>query len=251
MKTIRILINGANGKMGQEVAKRARILEGIEVFGGVDVKDSGDNFFPVYTNLDDIKGEMPDVIVDFSIPVASFKILEFAKKNKIPVVLATTGFSEDELEKIKEYSKVIPIFQSYNMSYSVFVMNKIVAELAKKLEGTDIEIVETHHRRKVDSPSGTALMLANSINEALDGKMNYEYNRHSKREKRAENEIGIHSIRGGTESGKHTVIFFGEDESFEVTHNVTSRAVFAEGALKAAKYLINQEAGIYNMNDLV
>lgn len=251
MKTIRILINGANGKMGQEVAKRARILEGIEVFGGVDVKDSGDNFFPVYTNLDDIKGEMPDVIVDFSIPVASFKILEFAKKNKIPVVLATTGFSEDELEKIKEYSKVIPIFQSYNMSYSVFVMNKIVAKLAKKLEGTDIEIVETHHRRKVDSPSGTALMLANSINEALDGKMNYEYNRHSKREKRAENEIGIHSIRGGTESGKHTVIFFGEDESFEVTHNVTSRAVFAEGALKAAKYLINQEAGIYNMNDLV
>ena len=251
MKTIRILINGANGKMGQEVAKRARILEGIEVFGGVDVKDSGDNFFPVYTNLDDIKGEMPDVIVDFSIPVASFKILEFAKKNKIPVVLATTGFSEDELEKIKEYSKIIPIFQSYNMSYSVFVMNKIVAELAKKLEGTDIEIVETHHRRKVDSPSGTALMLANSINEALDGKMNYEYNRHSKREKRAENEIGIHSIRGGTESGKHTVIFFGEDESFEVTHNVTSRAVFAEGALKAAKYLINQEAGIYNMNDLV
>ena len=251
MKTIRILINGANGKMGQEVAKRARILEGIEVFGGVDVKDSGDNFFPVYTNLDDIKGEMPDVIVDFSIPVASFKILEFAKKNKIPVVLATTGFSEEELEKIKEYSKVIPIFQSYNMSYSVFVMNKIVAELAKKLEGTDIEIVETHHRRKVDSPSGTALMLADSINEALDGKMNYEYNRHSKREKRAENEIGIHSIRGGTESGKHTVIFFGEDESFEVTHNVTSRAVFAEGALKAAKYLINQEAGIYNMNDLI
>lgn len=251
MKTIRILINGANGKMGQEVAKRARILEGIEVFGGVDVKDSGDNFFPVYTNLDDIKGEMPDVIVDFSIPVASFKILEFAKKNKIPVVLATTGFSEEELEKIKEYSKVIPIFQSYNMSYSVFVMNKIVAELAKKLEGTDIEIVETHHRRKVDSPSGTALMLADSINEALDGKMNYEYNRHSKREKRAENEIGIHSIRGGTESGKHTVIFFGEDESFEVTHNVTSRAVFAEGALKAAKYLINQEAGIYNMNNLI
>ena len=103
MKPIRILINGANGKMGQEVAKKARILEGIEVFGGVDVKDSGDNFFPVYINLDDIKGEMPDVIVDFSIPVSSFKILEFAKTNKIPVVLATTGFSDEELEKIKEY----------------------------------------------------------------------------------------------------------------------------------------------------
>ena len=252
MKVIRVLINGCNGKMGQEVAKKARILEGIEVFGGVDVKDSGDNFFPVYTNLDDIKGEMPDVIVDFSVPVASFKILEFAKNNKIPVVLATTGFSSEELNQIKEeYGKVIPIFQSYNMSYSVFVMSKIVAELAKKLDGTDIEIVETHHRRKVDSPSGTALMLAESINKALDGKMNYEYNRHSKREKRTDNEIGIHSIRGGTESGKHTVIFFGEDESFEVTHNVTSRAVFAEGALKAAKFLVNQDAGVYNMEDLI
>jgi len=251
MKVIRVLINGCNGKMGQEVAKKARDMEGIEVFGGVDVKDSGDNFFPVYTDLNDINKEMPDIIVDFSVPSASFKIIEFARKNKIPIVLATTGFSEDELNKIKEYGKEIPIFQSYNMSYSVSVMSKIVAELAKLLDNNDIEIVETHHRRKVDSPSGTALMLATSINEALDGKMNYEYNRHMKREKRKDNEIGIHSIRGGTESGKHTVIFFGEDESFEVTHNVTSRAVFAEGALKAARFLINQNPGIYNMNDLV
>jgi len=251
MKVIRVLINGCNGKMGQEVAKKARDMEGIEVFGGVDVKDSGDNFFPVYTDLNDINKEMPDIIVDFSVPSASFKIIEFARKNKIPIVLATTGFSEDELNKIKEYGKEIPIFQSYNMSYSVSVMSKIVAELAKLLDNNDIEIVETHHRRKVDSPSGTALILANSINKALDGKMNYEYNRHSKREKRSSNEIGIHSIRGGTECGKHTVLFFGEDESFEITHNVTSRGVFAEGALKAAKFLINKDCGIYNMNDLV
>lgn len=250
MNVIRVLINGCNGKMGQEVAKKARVMEGVEVFGGFDVKDSGDNFFPVYTNLDDIK-DMPDVIIDFSIPVASFKILEFAKENKIPVVVATTGFSNEELEKIKDYGKDIPVFQSYNMSYSVSVMSKIVAELAKKLEGTDIEIVETHHRRKIDSPSGTALMLANSINNALDDKMNYEYNRHSKREKRTANEIGIHSIRGGTEAGKHTVIFFGEDESFEVTHNVTSRTVFAEGAIKAAKFISNKDNGFYNMKDLV
>jgi 4-hydroxy-tetrahydrodipicolinate reductase len=237
--------------MGQEVAKKARILDGVEVFGGVDVKDLGDNFFPVYTDLDDIKGDMPDVIIDFSVPVASFKILEFAKANKIPVVVATTGFTDEDLKKIKEYGESIPVFQSYNMSYSVCVMSKIVAELAKKLDGTDIEIVETHHRRKIDSPSGTALMLAGSINEALDNKMNYEYNRHSKREKRSDNEIGIHSIRGGTEAGKHSVIFFGEDESFEVTHNVTSRAVFADGALKAAKFLVNKDNGVYNMNDLV
>lgn len=250
MKSIKVLINGCNGKMGQEVAKKARILEGIEIFGGYDKKDSGDNFFPVYTNLDYIK-EMPDVIVDFSVPVATFNMLEFARKNKVPMVIATTGFTDEELSKIKKYGEEIPIFQSYNMDYSVSVMRKVVAEVAQKLEGTDIEIVETHHRRKIDSPSGTALMLADSINEALDNKMKYEYNRHSKREKRSDNEIGIHSIRGGTEAGKHTVIFFGEDESFEVTVNVTSRAVFAEGSLRAAKFLVNKDNGIYNMNDLI
>lgn len=233
MNTIRVLINGCNGKMGQEVAKKARVLEGIEVFGGVDIKDSGDNFFPVYTDLNEIKDEMPDVIIDFSIPEASFKILEFAKSNKIPMVLATTGFSAVELDKINEYGKEIPIFQSYNMSYSISVMSKIVAELATLLEGADIEIVETHHRRKIDSPSGTALMLAESINNVLNNKLNYEYNRHSKREKRSENEIGIHSIRGGTESGTHSVIFFGNDESFEVKHTVTSRGVFAERSFKS------------------
>ena len=236
--------------MGQEVAKKARITEGVEVFGGVDVKDSGDNFFPVYTDLNDIK-EMPDVIIDFSIPEASFKILEFAKKNKIPAVIATTGFTEEELEKVREYGKEIPVFQSYNMSYTVNVMSKVVSELAKKLENYDIEIVETHHRRKIDSPSGTALLLANSINNALDGKMEYEYDRHSKREKRKDNEIGIHSLRGGTESGTHSVIFFGDDESLEVTHKATSRVVFADGAIKAAKFLaLHKEPGVYTMKDI-
>lgn len=235
--------------MGQEVANKARITEGVEVFAGVDVKDSGDNFFPVYTDLNDIK-EMPDVIIDFSVPEASFKILEFAKKNKIPAVIATTGFTDEELKRVREYGKEIPIFQSYNMSYSVSVMCKLVAELAKKFENSDIEIVETHHRRKIDSPSGTALLLANSINEALDGKMEYEYDRHSKREKRKDNEIGIHSIRGGTESGTHSVIFFGDDESLEITHRATSRVVFADGAIKAAKFLSHKDPGVYTMKDI-
>lgn len=235
--------------MGQEVANKARITEGVEVFAGVDVKDSGDNFFPVYTDLNDIK-EMPDVIIDFSVPEASFKILEFAKKNKIPAVIATTGFTDDELKRVREYGKEIPIFQSYNMSYSVSVMCKLVAELAKKFENSDIEIVETHHRRKIDSPSGTALLLANSINEALDGKMEYEYDRHSKREKRKDNEIGIHSIRGGTESGTHSVIFFGDDESLEITHRATSRVVFVDGAIKAAKFLSHKDPGVYTMKDI-
>lgn len=231
------------------MAKKARITEGVEVFAGVDVKDSGDNFFPVYTDLNDIK-EMPDVIIDFSVPEASFKILEFAKENKIPAVIATTGFTEKELERVREYGKEIPVFQSYNMSYSVNIMCKLVAELAKKLENSDIEIVETHHRRKIDSPSGTALLLADSINEALDGKMEYEYDRHSKREKRKDNEIGIHSVRGGTESGTHSVIFFGEDESLDITHRATSRVVFADGAIKAAKFLIHKDPGVYTMKDI-
>lgn len=251
MKTIRILINGCNGKMGQEVAKKARIMEGIEVFGGVDISDSGDNFFPVYNDLSKIENELPDVIIDFSVPESAMKILNFAVEKKIPVVIATTGLSEEQLEKIKKAGEKIPVFQSYNMSYSVSVMRKIAAELAKLLDGTDIEIVETHHRRKIDSPSGTAYMLAESINNAREGKMHYEFNRHSKREKRANYEIGIHSIRGGTEAGTHTVIYFGEDESMELKHTVTSRAVFAEGAIKAARFLINQDKGVYNMNNMV
>ena len=129
-------------------------------------------------------------------------------------------------------------------------MRKVAAELAKLFKESDIEIVDVHHRRKIDSPSGTALMLANSINAALDDSMRYEYNRHSKREKRSDKEIGIHSIRGGTEAGKHTVMFLGENETFEITHNVTSRSIFADGAVKAAKFLINQDAGFYNMDNL-
>ena len=157
MKTIRILINGCNGKMGQEVAKKARIMENIEVFGGVDISDSGDNFFPVYSDLNDINREMPDVIIDFSVPESAMKILDFAVEKKIPIVLATTGFTDEQFEKIRLAGEKIPVFQSYNMSYSVCVMKKIVAELAKLLDGTDIEIIETHHRRKVDSPSRNCL----------------------------------------------------------------------------------------------
>ncbi len=246
---IKVLVNGCNGKMGQEVAESVRKAENMEVCCGVDRIDSGDNYFPVYTNVNDIDRK-PDIIIDFSVPQATFSILEYARETKTPIVIATTGFSEEELNKIKEYSKEIPIFQSYNMSYSINVMKKVVAELAKKFSDSDIEIVDVHHRRKVDSPSGTALILANSINEALDNTMTYEYNRHSKREKRNDKEIGIHSIRGGTEAGKHTVMFLGENESFEVTHNVTSRSIFADGSVKAAKFLINQEPGFYNMDNI-
>ena len=247
---IKVLINGCNGKMGQEVAKAISLTENIDIICGFDKSDTGDNNFPVFTNIEDIN-LIPDVIIDFSIPKATFSILEFAKNNNIPIVIATTGFSDDELEKINTYSKYIPIFISSNMSYEINLMSKLVAEISKKLPNSDIEIIETHHNRKIDSPSGTALILANSINEALNNEMNFEYNRHSKRQKRDKKEIGIHSIRGGNEVGKHSVIFFGENESFEITHNVLSRSVFAEGSLKAAFFIITKDNGIYNMNDMI
>ena len=192
-----------------------------------------------------------DVIVDFSTPVATFNILEYAKAYHIPIVIATTGFSEDELEIIKNYSKELPIFKSSNMSYETNLMISIVSKIAKELKSSDIEIVETHHRNKVDSPSGTALMIADSINKSLDNSMHYEFDRHSKKAPRDKTEIGIHSLRGGTEVGKHSVFFFGENESLEISHTVTSRSVFASGALKAAEFIINKPAGLYDMNDLI
>ncbi len=216
---------------------------------GFDRIDTGDNTFPVFTDINNIN-LIPDVIIDFSIPQATLNILEFAQKNKIPTVIATTGLSDIALEKIENYSKEFPIFRSANMSYEVNLLSKLVAELSKKLPDSDIEIVETHHNRKIDSPSGTALILADSINNALENSMYYEYNRHGKREKRNKKEIGIHSIRGGNEVGKHTVIFFGDDESLEITHNVNSRGVFANGAIKAAQFIVHKNSGLYNMNDL-
>ncbi len=246
---LKVLINGCNGKMGQEVAKRIKETEEVETLCGIDRIDTGDNAFPVFQKIEDINLD-PDVIIDFSIPKATFAILEYAKKNKIPTVIATTGFTEEENNLITQYSKDFPIFKSANMSYEVNLMAKLVSNIAKNMPESDIEIVETHHNRKIDSPSGTALILADSINNSLNNEMKYEYDRHSKREKRSKKEIGIHSIRGGTEVGKHSVIFFGQNESFEITHNVTSRSVFADGAIKAAKFLIHKDAGFYNMNDL-
>lgn len=246
---MKVLVNGCNGKMGQEVAKQVRLTQDMDVVCGFDRIDTGDNNFPVFTKVSEID-IIPDVIIDFSVPQATLAILEFAKKNKIPTVIATTGFSDHEMKKIEKYAESVPIFKSANMSYEINLMAKVVSELALKLENADIEIVETHHNRKIDSPSGTALILADAINDALDNAMSYEYNRHAKREKRGKKEIGIHSIRGGTEVGKHTVIFFGDNESFEITHNCTSRSVFARGAIKAAEFILHKDCGLYSMNSL-
>lgn len=246
---LEVLVNGCNGKMGQVVCDLVEKDETLLLKCGFDRENTGEFAFPVYTNINEIP-EKPDVIIDFSIPIATLNILKYAKENKVPVVIATTGFSEEEENLIKEYSKEIPIFKSANMSYDINIMKRILMELAPLLKGTDIEITEVHHNRKIDSPSGTAQMLADAINESLGNTYHCEYDRHSKRQKRDKNEIGMSSIRGGNIVGEHTVQFFGEFETFEIKHTSYSRNVFAEGAIKAAKFLFGKKAGFYNMDDL-
>lgn len=244
-----ILLSGANGKMGNEIIKAAEGNEDFKIVCGFD-RDEGNKGFPIYNDINKIKEDV-DVIIDFTVPEATFKILEYAKSHKKPIVIATTGFSKEDLSKLEEYSKEIPVFRSANMSLDINLMADIVKKVAEVLYDTDIEIIETHHNRKVDSPSGTAIMLADSINEAFDGKKEYNFGRMQKREKRNKNEIGFSSIRGGNVVGEHTVAFFGERETLEIKHTSYSRGVFAEGALKAAKFIINQVPGMYNMKNIM
>ena len=245
-----ILLNGASGRMGNEVAMRVEKEENMQIVAGIGLEEDLTGKFPIYSKIEDVK-EKIDVIIDFSVPKATFKVLEFAKKEKTPIVIATTGFSKDELEKIEELSKEIPIFRSANMSLDINMMAEIVKKVAKVLQDTDIEIIETHHNRKIDSPSGTAILLADAINEVLENKKEYDFNRMQKREPRNKNEIGFSSIRGGNIVGEHTVAFFGENETLEIKHTSYSRQVFAEGAIKSAKFIMTKENGLYNMNDLI
>lgn len=236
--------------MGKEIIEAAKKQEDVKIVCGFDLNENIENGFPVYNNLEKIK-EKVDIIIDFSVPVATFEILKYAKKNKVPVVIATTGFSKEQLEQIEELSKEIPIFRSANMSLEINLMADILQKIAEVLKESDIEIIETHHNKKVDSPSGTAILLADAINRVFNGEKNYNFDRMQKREKRDKKEIGFSSVRGGNIVGEHTVQFFGENETLEITHKSYSRQVFAEGALKAAKFLVKQPAGFYNMKNLV
>lgn len=247
---MKVLINGANGKMGGEVLKAIESQPEFEVVCGFDCQDSNNKGFHIYSDITKIK-EKVDVIIDFSVPVATFKILEYAVETKTPIVIATTGFTAEEIEKIENISKQIPVFRSSNMAFDINLMASLVQEIAKVLTNADIEILETHHNRKVDSPSGTAILLANAINEVLENKKEYNFDRMQKRESRKKEEIGFASVRGGNIVGEHTVKFFGENETLEVKHTAYSRQVFAEGALRAAKFVVKQQAGLYDMKSLI
>ena len=250
---IRVLVNGSNGKMGQEVIKAISKSNEFYLFGGVDRTKRDNSNYRTYLSASELSSstDKPDVIVDFSVPEASLSIINYAASFNIPIVIATTGFSKEQQNQIKDFINSIPVFQSANMSFDINIMKNTVANLATLLTDDDIEIVETHHNSKLDSPSGTAIMLADSINRKSDNKYTYIFNRHDSRQKREKNEIGFSSIRGGNIVGEHSVLFFSDDESLEIKHIAYSRAVYAKGALKAAKFIIDKPAGYYTMNDLL
>lgn len=236
--------------MGNEIIKTIEKQDDLEIVCGFDREKDENGKFPIYNKMEDIKQNI-DVIIDFSVPIATLEILKYAKKNKIPTVIATTGFNEEQLREIDAISKEIPIFKSSNMSLEINLMAKLVQKVAEVLSNSDIEIIETHHNKKIDSPSGTAILLADAINKVFEGEKQYNFDRMSKREKREKKEIGFSSIRGGNIVGEHTVQFFGENETLEITHKSYSRQVFAEGALKAARFITIQKVGLYDMKDLV
>ena len=246
---LKILLSGAGGAMGKNVYAAAQNMENCEVVAGVDSKPTSADF-PVYKDFSSVK-ETADVVIDFSNVSNLENLLAYCLKNKCPAVIATTGFSEKQLDDIKTAAREIPIFKTANFSLGVNVLCALAKRATKMLYGFDVEIIEKHHHNKVDAPSGTALMLAEAVNEAADNTLHYEFDRHSKRAKREKTEIGIHSIRGGSIVGEHDVLFAGEGEVITLSHNAESRSVFAVGALKAAEFIVNCKPGLYNMDDLL
>jgi len=248
---VRILLSGCNGRMGQVITKIARYREDVKIAAGYDVNDSLPNDYPVFTQLDQCNVSV-DVIVDFSHPDALPQVLNHALSGKIPLVVATTGISEDQVAKLKEAAQSIPVLFSANMSLGVNLLLELAQKAAKLLYGNfDIEIVERHHNQKIDAPSGTALAIADAINQSLPEKYRYVYDRHTRRVKRSKDEIGIHAIRGGNIAGDHTVIFAGNDEIIELRHTANSREIFGVGALKSAVFLHDKAPGFYTMKDLL
>ncbi|MDP4119961.1 MAG: 4-hydroxy-tetrahydrodipicolinate reductase [Bacillota bacterium] len=247
----KILLCGYNGKMGKVIIEAVNERNNCEIFCGVDLYGNGDMDFFEFKTFSEVD-KKPDVIIDFSNPALIDDILDFAVKNNVPAVICTTGFSAEQVKKIKDAAKDVAIFYSGNMSLGI----NLIIELSKKAAAVfgnafDIEIIEKHHNQKIDAPSGTALMIADGISSVLEAEPQYVYDRHAYRKKRSKNEIGIHAVRGGTIVGEHEVIFAGHDEVLSIKHQATSKEVFATGAVNAAVFMANQKAGLYDMSDLL
>ena len=249
---IRAIMNGCNGKMGQVITSICKEDSEIEIVAGIDLYDGIKNDYPVFPNISvcDVKA---DVIIDFSNAKAVDDLLVYCGDKQIPVVLCTTGLSEEQLKKVQETSKKVAVLKSANMSLGINMLMELLKQAATILApaGFDMEIVEKHHNQKLDAPSGTALALADSMNEALDNAYSYQYDRSKERKKRDKNEIGISAVRGGNIVGQHEVIFAGMDEVITFEHTAYSRSVFGKGAVEAAKFLAGKPAGFYDMSDVI
>lgn len=247
-----IIMHGCNGAMGQTITNIVREDENVRIAAGIDIVDNRDNGYPVYTSIDQCDVEA-DVVIDFASARAVDGLLDYCLVRKLPLVLCTTGLSEEQLESVKKASERIAVLKSANMSLGINMLLKMVKSAAKVLGGAgfDIEIVEKHHNQKVDAPSGTALALADSINEAMDQQYEYIYDRSKRREKRGKKELGISAVRGGSIVGEHEIIFAGTDEVIEISHTAYSKAVFAKGSVAAARFLAGKPAGFYDMSHVI
>ena len=249
---VKAIMSGCAGRMGRVITQLAQEDSGIGIVAGVDVVGGNDASYPVFSSVDKCDVQA-DVIIDFSSPKAFDAMIAYALEKKIAAVVCTTGLEEAQLQRLEEASREIPVLRSANMSLGINLLIKLLKAAAPVLAqaGFDIEIVEQHHNKKKDAPSGTAIALADSINEAMDGKYSYTYDRSPLYEQRRENEIGISSVRGGTIVGVHDVLFAGTDEVIELRHTAYSRAIFGKGALTAAKYLQGRAPGYYQMSDVI
>ena len=249
---VRVIMSGCNGFMGRVVTDIIAADENAQIVAGIDLEDKGDKTYPVFTSIAQCDVEA-DALIDFSSPKALDALLTYCVEKKVPAVLCTTGYSEEQLAQIKAASEQVAVMKSANMSLGINMLLKLIQDAAKLLApaGFDMEIVEKHHNRKLDAPSGTALALADSLNEALDQKYEYKYDRSQERKSRDKYEIGISAVRGGNIVGEHEVIFAGLDEVIEFKHTAYSRSVFAKGAVQAAKFMAGKPAGFYDMSDVI
>ncbi len=248
-----VLIWGIGGRMGKTLLNCLNNNQNTNAIGGVDkFANKAEYSIPIFNSVSEINVKA-DVIIDFSRAEAIYDILPYAKENKIPVVLCTTGYSELDLDYINEMSKELPLFKSSNMSIGINLLIDLVKKATTLLgENFDIELIEQHHNVKVDSPSGTALSIAQAINEEMNNTLEFKFGRHDNNERRKKNELGIHAVRGGTVVGRHEVLFLGNDETITIKHEANSKAVFAEGAVKASIYMSSiTTPGIYSMKDLI
>lgn len=243
---------GCNGHMGQVITGLVKEDSQAEIVAGIDPVDTGKNAYPVFASAEDCDVEA-DVMIDFSSPRALDGILKYAVEKQVPVVLCTTGITEEQLAQIEKASEQVAVLKSANMSLGINTLLKLVQDAAKVLAaaGFDMEIIEKHHKLKKDAPSGTALALADSLNEAMDGQYHYVYDRSQRLSPRDEKEIGLSAVRGGTIVGEHDVIFAGPDEVVTFSHTAYSKAVFGKGAVEAAKFLAGKPAGYYHMSDVI